>query len=251
MHAQCCHFQAQGQGGLPTPPHFSACKMERTRYDFTASPRCVHSVLCIPGHVPKAGALCEEGYRKGSPGVLEKRFGGGVWPAFHPLTFPSHWVPTSLVPPLYREVGESTSFRISSGCKWLEPIVNRKTQIETVTSKPQTARSVSCKPPAWMGGGSLVVPGTTDDRPVAGSQASGCFGAALTPQIPSPPVPSREGIAKSSESARAPPRRPPDPAPARPGSRRSQSARALRVTSPGPGINCQVSPPPLSLFRAN
>lgn len=63
--------------------------------------------------------------------------------------------------------------------------------------------------------------------------ASGCFRAAQTPWALSLPVPAGPG--PSHQNQRAPCLR------ATPRSRRSQSARALRVTSPGPRINCQAA----------
>lgn len=171
----------------------------------------MRSVLCCAwlGMSPRSGYSA--GMPQEQPRVLEKCLRGGLWPAaFHPVTFPSHRVPSSSVPPLYHEVRANTSFRIPSGCKWLEPIVNRKTQIQTVTSKTPNSKEGFSQTSSLDGWGGLVVPGT-DDRPVALSQASDCLGAALTPQAPSLPVPPGPGcrvvrMGAHSTSAAARPR---------------------------------------------
>lgn len=160
-----------------------------------------------------------------------------AWPGFpthSPSQPPSSFHPP--FPPLYHGVGVNIPVGMSPGYKGLEPIVNGKTQ-RLCCPKTQTARGVSFKPPSPDGWGTFVVPGTPSalSRRPKHQVALGLSGhPGPCPRLSQP---GRDPVLRTSElssSACHTPRW-------RLGSRRSQSARALRVTSPGLGINCQVT----------
>lgn len=129
-----------------------------------------------------------------------------------------------------------------------------KTQVEDVTSKHPNGKERFFHTTGLGGWGSPVVPGNDRQSVTPPPEAQSASGRPCPPAHPHPrpcsvlaSLPGRD--AEPAESARALPGGG-QAAPAR-WARCSQSARAPRVTSPGPGINRQVAPPRVSVFRAN
>lgn len=129
-----------------------------------------------------------------------------------------------------------------------------KTQVEAVTSKHSNGKERFFQTAGLGGWGSLVVPGNDRQFVTPPPEPHSASGRPCPPPRPHPrpcsvlaSLPGRD--AEPAESARALPGGG-QAAPAR-RARCSQSARAPRVTSPGPSINRQVAPPRVSVFGAN
>lgn len=160
MHAHCCHFLARGQGGSK-PRLISQCRRWRERSPTSpplrlwASPTARIRCCAFLGMSPRLGLSA----RKAATRAAQEFLRNACEEACGQLSTHSPSQVTGSLPLWFllctmrlEKVLRSESLL---AVKWLEPIVNRKTPIQTVTSKPQTARSVSCKPPAWMGGAVL------------------------------------------------------------------------------------------------
>lgn len=160
-------------------------------------------LLCMPGRVSDVRAVFKAGSHKDSPGALQtswKEEAGGLAWSSHPLTFTA---PSSFhlpFPPLYHGVGVNIPVGTSPGYKGLEPIMNRKTQTETVPFK--NANSKGCFFQTTQCGWEGHFCGSRHPkRPVTQPQASGCFGVVWTPRALSPLVPAWPGPSPQNQLA--------------------------------------------------